>query len=287
MSVHGSEIEWLMNPELIPREIVSDPEYSSNPFVRTSAWMVESIAQWAEKTHGDLSYQEVFEKYDLPNGARVQVRSGLSAQAFQMYSPGFLAMAEIFGAIPDLAMQQGKNDPAQWLQLADSSRAFGAAIAKDGTRLQATIRGVLGLRPAMASQPGLPNLVLDEATGLTTRLPLQDIITGITKLLNEVDPASNTRRTCTALQAKIPELGGKSMFDAAWDSYLKFAERVLYTLPVEKVTDFRCAPFNDMDEVMTFARTHVKHDYEPREHELSTARSLQDLINLVFSELEL
>lgn len=267
MSSYGGGVAWLKDPSVIPDRIADDANIGSEPHERTAFWMTMDLADWVERTHGKLSYQETFDRHELSGPGRVKVRSTLREQAINMYAPGIRAMSEIFSVIPVLALREGIDDPNAWLQFADKARDFGAAIARDGTRTQAVLRIMLGLRNDV-SQSGVVNLKLDNDTGVTSKLDLPILITGVSRQIAEIAPRASDGHICTALQAKVPGLGGKTMFDACWDSYAAFAERSLYRRAVATEIDTSVEPFKDVSAALEHSRSVVVQEYG---HEASTS----------------
>lgn len=227
MTDHAANIAWLTDVDLIPEELAR----SENPFYATSTWMVEKISDWVADTHNKLDYASTFDKHDLSGNQRVNVRETIRNGTNILYGPGFSGMAEIFAVVPSAALRDGIGDPEQWAELGLKAEGVGAGMARDGTGVQALIRAVLGGKDTIFDAWLLDpiNFVIDQEEGLTTRIPLDTLVAAATEIVGEVSP-HDSMLPCVALQAKIPEFGGETMFTMAWRSYAAFCRKALYRI---------------------------------------------------------
>lgn len=272
MHKQADKLDWLIKPELIPENIVVNPNFidSKDPYWCLAGWMKKRFGEWAAMTHGQLALREAFEKHGLANEDRVIAREKfLPRFAEEAYEPGLTATAEIHQVIPELATREHIPREA-WPSIASSARVFGSIIARDGTHVQALIRRYLWVDPYIPNT-GLDasKLKLDATTGITTVTDIEYILEIAKKLIDEYIPTAERKaNVCIALQAPSPK--GKehgTFFDATWEAYGYVTDKSIYpNLDAFTVSDE--APPDDDLEASFWRMIKEKADYRAREEQL-------------------
>jgi hypothetical protein len=235
MTRFGSAIPWLNDshaiPEAVTRYETGTSESVEERHYNLRWWMIQQFSKWATEMHPRLSLAPIFEKYDLSNDDRIVARHALQTHPDTAYAPGITSMSEIFAVVPLVAQREGV-DAGQWPLLASRARDFGKTIARDGTNTQWLIRAYLGREGARMQYGGFDldarKFRLSEETGITTVTPIATILRTTRDILGPYNKDPGSLGVCVALGAKPDGLGGKSMFDAAWDAYGSVAERYIY-----------------------------------------------------------
>ncbi|HYH36511.1 MAG TPA: hypothetical protein VD706_03360 [Candidatus Saccharimonadales bacterium] len=240
MSRFGHELSWLEDPSQIPADAAGSSESLSAQCDDLTAWMVGRIAQWSSAGHGRLSLRETFEKYDLSNEERVDLRARFQKNPARAYTPGMAAMAEIFALVPPVAAREGIGRE-EWGEIGARAQGLGEKLSHDGTEVQRLIREYLAkeaiVRPAAS---GLENtthtltlvldpgkMKLDPETGITTVTPIDELVKSADELVERYF-VRQSPGTCVALQAASPEPACRHMFDAVWTAYGSAVDKLIY-----------------------------------------------------------
>jgi len=140
MSEHGADVEWLINPSLIPsRAVHTNGEVRSDAFQRLAAWCLEELVYWMDDVHGKLDYDKVFKHHKLSGPQADATRFIFEGSTMSSLVPGLGTVAELHQVVALVAQRDG-IDRGKWPEIAERAKNLGIAIAKDGTVAQALIR---------------------------------------------------------------------------------------------------------------------------------------------------
>jgi hypothetical protein len=252
MNRFGSEVDWIQDPSIVSEEVLGDLADSTNlpeRFYGLACWTIGQLAGWSGVGHSRLSWGETFEKYQLSNPDRVLVRETFQKHPGIAYAPGMLAMSEIFAAVPVVATRDGIGREG-WGTIASKASVFGGQIARDDTDVQYLVRNYLHTqkeRPTLGINLyvlDVAKLKLDEATGITSVTPINDLLGESRKLISKMFTPSID--ACVALQAKSPCPNERNMFDATWSAFGSISDRIIYPY-VELPTEIPAQADTDTD----------------------------------------
>lgn len=227
----GRRLPWLTDPQLIPDEAVDASVGADDvPLSAFSlaAWMLIQVLHSAQQEQDTLDWGRAMA--GVAPGLQASVQRSVLCPAAK-YAPGLFAIAEIVAVVPAVAFRS-EAAPARWRGIAHRAQAFGALLARDGTGVQVLLRHYLA-RPAddpagcglRALHPAC--LRLDDALGLTTVTPLDDLLAAARQATLRHDGC--TQGVCVALQAPAPHgCAGGSMFGAIWSSFADAAARLVF-----------------------------------------------------------
>lgn len=220
--------EWLESPELIPEAatayVLSEPKNLNERFYNVSAWMINSLTEWAAAAHSHIDMPGVFKKHQLGIEDRIHVLNRLKNEdeVKASYIPGFQAMAQVFSVIPEVASRDAGQD-ADYGEIAAKARFFGESIARDGTMVQIVARKYLINSKTYFDAS---KFKLDEETGITTVTPIEQIVDEAREASRREFPPVDG--VCVAMQAKINGPSSPTVFEASWDAMTSVGQRLVY-----------------------------------------------------------
>ncbi len=229
----GESLDWVSDASLIPEEASywlsgDQPEDERNPYQNIAEWMTTALTVWTVNHAQRLNYQKAFDRAEATSDDRLRIR-GEMVDPYAMlsrYRPGNQAMGEIVEVVPVIANREG-IDRDHWPAMAKQAKAYGAAIAGDGTRVQALVRG--SQKPLGYSHTHIDAAWFkpDADTGITPVDGVQRVVEAAKEIANLRMVGTEGSGVCLALTTILPGTG-KTLFDATWDTYVDFASTAIY-----------------------------------------------------------
>lgn len=241
MGEFGHELGWLTDPGLVPDNATATKhELLDDPFASLGLWMINAFVRWSEKTRNKLGYGETFDKYGLTGAERCTVRSQISNNSALIYTPGIMAVAEVYQVVPAVATREGITDPDVWSHIGLAACNFGSALSRRGTNVQAITRNFLGIEYSqLAFRPYDPaKFKLDSDTGVTSTVPVRELVDLAFEASKAAIGEDDTKPVvCPALYSPVQGLDGISMYDAVWGAFGQAAEKLIFpTLDIDPNT---------------------------------------------------